>query len=179
LIGVQVNCSRSHLSPLPRQHRENGTVIRLQSDDTRPQAPHIEVLRRRTLTQLCLAVTELVAAPPRALRELASQARAVHRESRERVPRVLEPSATHQVDASIENRSCLASMTIASGEFTSTRCSMPRRPLRPGLNGSSQTVRRPFKQSSIIRTRWPARRSSASTTPGHRASSGSLVGYWE
>lgn len=33
---------------------------------------------------------------------------------------------------------------------------MPRRPLRPGLNESSQTARRPFRQSSMIRTRWPS-----------------------
>ena len=43
-------------------------------------------------------------------------------------------------------------MTSASGELTSIRCSIPTRPLRPGLKGSSHTVRRPFRQSSITRT---------------------------
>ena len=61
-------------------------------------------------------------------------------------------------------------MTSASGELTSMRCSMPASPFRPGLNGSSQTVRRPFRQSSITRTGSPPRTSSVSRIPGHRCS---------
>src|SRR5215831_19159597 len=65
-----------------------------------------------------------------------------------------------------------ARITSASGELTSMRCARPTRPLRPGLYGSSHTVRRPFRQSSITRTARPSAFSRLSMTPGQRASKG-------
>src|ERR1700688_3310377 len=62
------------------------------------------------------------------------------------------------------------SMTRLKGELISMRCARPTRPLRPGLKGSSQTVRRPFRQSSMTRTEWPCSLSVISITPGQRAS---------
>src|ERR1700756_512047 len=50
------------------------------------------------------------------------------------------------------------------------RCASPERPLRPGLNGSSHTVRRPFKQSSMTRTRREETFSLFSSTLGQRSS---------
>jgi len=46
-------------------------------------------------------------------------------------------------------------------------------PVTPRLNGSPQTVRRPFRQSSITLTCKPAAFSAFSSTPGHRSSNGS------
>jgi hypothetical protein len=61
-------------------------------------------------------------------------------------------------------------MTRDKGEWVSMRCANPASPFRPGLKGSSHTVLRPFKQSSITRTRNPASRSLFSRTPGQRSS---------
>ncbi len=59
-------------------------------------------------------------------------------------------------------------MTSDNGEQISMRCCSPSSPRLPGLTGSSQTVRRPFKQSSI--TRSPELFSLTSNTPGQRSS---------
>src|SRR5260370_26195748 len=66
-------------------------------------------------------------------------------------------------------------MTSDNGEWISMRCAKPLRPLRPGLNGSSQTVRLPFRQSSITRASWPKELSLFSSTPGQRWSKGNLI----
>jgi len=52
------------------------------------------------------------------------------------------------------------------------RCASPTAPLRPGLNGSSHTVRRPLRQSSITRTAVPPLASAASSRPGQRTVKG-------
>src|ERR1700730_11408156 len=66
-------------------------------------------------------------------------------------------------------------MTSDNGEQISMRCCSPSIPFRPGLNGSSQTERRPFKQSSITRTRRPELFSLPSSTPGQRSSKGNRL----
>mgnify|MGYP000446878725 CR=1 FL=1 len=58
--------------------------------------------------------------------------------------------------------------TRSSGEWISMRWARPERPFRPGLKGSSQTVRRPFRQSSTTRTGRPRDARVNSMTPGQR-----------
>ena len=83
-------------------------------------------------------------------------------------------AACQAVCGCMDWKSLLPSMRItsASGLFTSMRWASPSSPLRPGLKGSSKTVRRPLRQSSIRRTSSPCALRPFSSRPGQRTSNG-------